>query len=258
MKTSLSLIITTSALISLPASAAVLLNDSFGGEKNTITGSSDGQTGTLAGINRVERNFNANAIVDGAGRLRFDNNTTNGNEGSIVYYDNNFTGLNAFTVTLESLTGSSAGNGRVIGFSVGQTKANLDAVSGTSPANSVADFFIGYDMIDDTGLSVFHNGTSQGFLGSPTLSSPDNLSVVFTFADMNATTALNYAVYLDDAFVGSGSTAWSGTDENYIAMQSTYSDTSFISSFELTNVPEPTSFSLLALGLGGLMLRRRK
>lgn len=214
--------------------------------------SADGKSGSLGALTwtGITAMLDANNIVDiNNNRLRMDAINTNGANGGFAYLsDHNFIDASiksagTFTVSLDLVSTSSGGDGRVIGFGVGASLAELSAVNSASPNSNPADVFFIYDNIGaNRGLRVYHNGAPQGTVliafpeGTP--SPPDTLSGTFTFADMDVGTTLEYELFIDGISVITGSTTWSGTDENYLSLGSNHSNPSFFDNFSVT-IPGP-------------------
>lgn len=281
-KTILSAIVVTGSLsFANQSGAAVIFRDTFarsGETDNTdLNSSGSGKSGTEASSDWVEvKNFRSAGIGLGTGdavipssptstlELRKVSGSSDGNNGSMIFIDHNFVGLSSFRVDMRLLGGSSAGDGRGFGFSIGQSRDDLINQDSASPSQAPGDFSIFYDSIGGTqGISTRHNGSFEANLQN-TAPYPRTLSAVFTFANMNLGTVLNYEVLLDNNPIGSGSTAWSGTDENYISLQSNYTNFARINFFEVSGefapvvvIPEPSVAILSSLGLLALMRRRR-
>jgi len=220
-----------------PASGDILFADSFDRPDSTdLNASFIGKSGILGVLSYVEANYLAgnSAIQSNQLNLRGDGG---GGVGK-AYPDYNFidTGIAAsgtFTVSLDINAVSSVGEGRLIGFGVGQSKAEI--VPGG--LTGVSDVFIGYDDIGSSRYLVV--ATNSVTVAAPpfpagTPSRPDTMTVVFTFANMNANTALNYEVFLDGTSVVTGTSAWSGTDENYISLHSSMSTIGLADNFEVS------------------------
>ncbi|MFK7852228.1 MAG: PEP-CTERM sorting domain-containing protein [Akkermansiaceae bacterium] len=260
---------TTSLSFFNQAEAVVLFRDTFSRAAGTdLNASGSGKSGLFGSSDWVEssngRLANGDAVIVSGNRMELQKpgGDANGNNGAMIYIDNNFSNLSSFRVDMRVLSGSSAGNGRFFGFSVGQSKAELDAQNSASPTAAPGDFSIFYDSIGSTkGIYTRKNGGSSTLIQTAT-PYPRTLSAEFTFADMNAGTALDYDILLDGTVIGSGSTAWSGTGENYVSLQSNYTGFSRINFVEVSGeiapdpIPEPSSLSLL--GLSGLLIFRRR
>ena len=238
----------------------ILFADTFNRANSSTTDgsalneSADGKSGPLGALTWTGRTSLATTgnIVDiNGGRLRMAAVDTNGNNGGLAYIsDHNFIDASiktagSFKVSIDiSSVSSPASETRFLGFGIGQSLAELDGLASAGQnANPPADVYIAYDGLPtSTGISVFHNGTNITPTRFPlpvgTQPLPDTLSAVFTFADMNAGTTLNFEVFLDGISAGTGSTTWSGTDENYISVTSNYSGTCTFDNF-LVTLPGP-------------------
>jgi hypothetical protein len=226
--------------------------DSPAADGSGLNESTAGKSGSLGALTWTGKTalLNAGNIVDiNGGRLRMDAFNTDGRNGGLAFIsDHNFIdaaikAAGSFKVSIDIASVSSAGEGRFIGFGIGQSLAELNGLTSASPSAYPSDVFIGYDDIGTArGIGVFHNGVN---VTSPLLafpdgatSRPDTLSAVFTFADMSAGTALDYEIFLDGLSVGTGSTTWGATDQNYLLVASTYSNPSTFDNF-FVSVPGP-------------------
>ncbi len=220
-----------------------------GSALNESTVGKSGSLGALTWTGRTALLATGNIVDINGSRLRMDAVDTNGANGGLAYIsDHNFIDASiktagTFKVSIDISSVSSSGESRVLGFGIGQSLAELGALASVSASGYPSDVYIGYDGIGTTqGIAVFHNGTNvtSPLLAFPvgTPSRPDTLSAVFTFANMNAGTQLNYAIFLDGSPVGTGSTTWGATDQNYISVTSTYSNPSTFDNFVVT-VPGP-------------------
>ncbi len=219
---------------------------------NEATSGKSGALGTLTWTGKTALNSPTGNIVDINGNsLRIDSVGSNGADGGLAYIsDHNFNDASiksagTFKVSVDIASASSAGDGRNIGFGVGSSLSELASVTSASAGSSPSDVFFVYDSVGASqGLRVFHNGVAQsgGLLpfpsGSGAPSPPDTISGTFTFADMNSGTTLNYELFVNGVSVVTGSTAWSGTDENYICLMSNYTNASTFDNFNVT-VPGP-------------------
>lgn len=259
---------------------SILFRDRFDGPsgvtRTNLNTNQNGQSGLFARQDWLENNIGGADAVISNGNLELRGNGSSGLNGSIVYLDYNFTQLGSFEVEVRYLNGQSGGNARRSGFSVGQSKQELANATGASSGRIPGDVFIAYDTIgpnpSDRGLFIGHNGVAQQFINQtqidaidgPGFGYPALIKAVFTYDDMNAGTALNYEVFLGSTSgnvlkITDGTTAWSGTNENYIAMASNYNNFSRVQTFQVNGVviPEPGSITA-GMALGGLMLLRRR
>ncbi len=213
----------------VPPPADILFIDTFSRADNTdLNASASGKSGTLGALNWVE--------VASAGDPFISNNTlrigetSGGASGwSIAYPDHNFTDAviasgGEFTVSVDLGAANSFGGTRFTGFSVGSSKAELDAWPSSNPANWTSDFFFGYDPTGTTEVKVFLGG-SQNYQQTINLNSGATLSVRFSgISNFNAGSSVNYEAFINGNSVRTGSFTWSGTNENYIALYSNYTE----------------------------------
>ena len=235
-----------------------LFRDTFdrtlGTDLNTSNG---GKSGTYSTAPWIEGGVNGEALIDEntggtVRRLVLKSTTSAGTDGIVAYPDVNFTGLSAFQVEFRILTGASAGNGRQMGFSVGQSKTELETIAGANNGTSVGDFYVGVDYIgnnptNDWNINIRQNGGNVKTLSYSALSAidpdfgmPDTITAYFTFPDMNSGSDLNYDLQLNGMSIDTGTVAWSGTDENYIAFQSNYTTGAFLSYVDIKGEPATT------------------
>ena len=251
------------------ASAATLFADNFNRPDNTnLNASTSGQSGILSTLNWVEVKSGGEPTITGS-TLRL-GETGAGGGWSTAYADHNFTDAiitsgGEFTVSLELVSLGSTGTTRFTGFTVGNSKAELDAWTSNNPTNASwsSDFFIGYDPsgAGSTGVYIYSNGTDFGSDNNISLSGGEILSVRFSgINDFNASSSINYEAFVDGGTaIATGSFTWSGNNQNYISLYSNYSSMQgVIDNFEVTAIPEPGSFLLGSLGLMILVMRRRR
>jgi M6 family metalloprotease-like protein/uncharacterized repeat protein (TIGR02543 family) len=227
------------------STSGVLFADNFNRSGNTnLNAAITGKSGTLGTLNWTEKTINGAATtiptvdINNSG-LRINNGTgdNGGSVGGFAWVNQNFIGLSQFTVSVDIAASTSGGDGRNSGFSIGQSLAELNAR--TNAGASPADLHVGWDNYGaTTGVVIYKNGSSQGYFGSG-LSAPDTLSATFTFANMNAGTTVNYEVFLNGASITTGTTTWSGTNENYINLQSNTTEDTRFDNFQISGVVVP-------------------
>ncbi|MCH7228502.1 beta strand repeat-containing protein [Haloferula sp. A504] len=226
------------AAASAHAQSTLLFRDDFTRPNNTnLNASTDGQSGGLSPLSWVEVNCDSGTAEINGNELRIDS-AGGGGSGAIVYPDNNFSGLTSLTVTMNIASGVSGGDGRSTGFGIGYSKSALDGKTSVSTVTGQAggsDIYIAYDTIGTTRLIITENGSSNvSITPIPSPAYPVEYSIVCTFADMNDGTTINYQVFENAGAtpIYSGTTTWSGTDQNYIGFASNYTsnaDIEFIS-----------------------------
>jgi len=230
------------------ATSDVLFADNFNRTNDTnLNTATFGKSGILGALNWTERAVDATAVtVDvSSNTLRMNDGTPlEEADGSAVWLNHNFTGLTEFTVSVDVAAASSTGESREIGIGIGQTVADLNAMTGASGSRSPADIYVGYDSIGaTTGIRVWENGTNVGYISSGGLSVPDTLSVKYRFANMNAGTPISYTIYVNGVEVTTRLAIWSGTDENYISLQTNYTSDVRFDNFQVTGVFVPTNYA---------------
>ena len=248
--------------------ATVLFADTFDrGNSTDLNASSAGKSGTLGALTYGEIGSTGNMSINGNQLAGGD--SAAGSGWSIAYINNhNFTDasistVGGFSVSIDIVSFASAGNGRYMGFGIGHSLTELSGLSGTLPGQvgGNADVVIGYDSVGATqGIAVFKNGVQFGSHtafppGFP--ARPDTLTVTYTFSNFTAGSTVGYEVFLDTTSVLTGSTVWSGTNENYISINSNLSaEQARFDNLAITIVPEPSA--VLLCGLGALCFLRRK
>ncbi|MGD7652581.1 MAG: Ig-like domain-containing protein [Verrucomicrobiales bacterium] len=208
-----------------------------------INGTNNGKYGTLGSLMWTARAFASNTfgVVDGA-LTQVD--ASDGVNGGLAYInDHNFTDTvisagGGFSITVDIVSYNTGGSGRYWGIGVGQSLAELDAL--TANDNSVAsgrtvpDLWVGYRNTTDS-LEIWNNGV-QNETESVTGGLPDaptTMRIDYDFSDFNAGSTVTYSVFFDDSETAftSGSFTWSATDENYISVGNNLTNTSKLDNF---------------------------
>ena len=234
--------------------AALLFGDSFDRPNSTdLNASTDGKTGLLGALNWGSGTLQSLIDING-NALRTNNNDSDGNDGAWAWVEHNFVGLTEFTVTVD-ISQSSGGNGRFAGFRVGQALADISGETDSAIGGKAADVAVYYDNIGTTkGMRIYEGSADQGYFAFPNAAgAPDTVSARFTFANMNAGTALGYEVFFNGDSVMSDATAWSGTNENTISLQSNSTNNTLFDNFQVTApVPSVPLTLTTNTGTGGL------
>lgn len=143
-------------------------------------------------------------------------------------------------------------------FSASMTGAfNVAATLGNpvpGPAGGIAsDFWIA--LRGDGSLAW--GGSSGNVLGVTGLAKTGSVEVDFTLSDFNSGSTVNYEVFYNSVSQGTGSFAWSGTNQNYIGLDARDNTGVSFDNFSVTTVPEPATAALGLLGAAALLRRRR-
>lgn len=243
------------------SAAIVLFADNFNrGNSTDLNASTAGKSGTLGTLNWNER------VI--GGDMEILSNQMNFNSGSdtaltnVPYVNHNFTGLTQITVEFDFISASASGGIRYLGFSIGNAKATLDALTASGPFGDIGIYFDRATSLTPftSGVVIREAGNADTYI-TRTLAANDTLSATFTFADMNIGTAINYEVFHEGISIHTGSHAWSATDQNYIGFSNTHrqtaGDNNIIDNFSVSTIPEPSTALLGGIGLLALLRRRR-
>ena len=130
----------------------------------------------------------------------------------------------------------------------------IGAPVGPTPTNVVSDFWIGLRGNNSIAWGG-RTGNVHGVAGLP--AKTGTISVDFNFADFNAGSTVNYEVFLNDVSRGTGSFAWSGTNQNHIGIDARDNTAVSFDNFRIETIPEASVVPLLGLGLAGILRRRR-
>jgi len=253
----------TFAFTGASASAATLFADNFSRADNTdLNAATTGKSGSLGALDWVEVKSGADPSIT-SNQLRLGESGAAGGW-SIAYLNHNFIDAiissgGEFTVTTDIGNAGSGGGTRFNGFAVGHSLAEVNGWAANNPTSFTSDFFFGYDPTGTTEVKIFTNGGSQVHQRTINLNAGAELSVHFTLSDFNAGSTVNYEAFVNGVSEDTGSFTWSGTNENYIALYSNYTThTAIQDNFEVSAVPEPSTFALAAFGLLGLLAFRRR
>jgi len=227
-----------------------------------------GQPGFTNGAN-AGNGFNAWTIASGTVSTNgFAGNFVGspGNAGTLTNFTTLYTGGNAFSIYAGGEPGAFTDAGRVftsslavgdifrhsMGFSFDNGNKGFDLRSG---GNGVFNFNISSGRYDFSGAGT--NGLAMTSWGGVR-----EQGVVINFAFTRTSTGLNYAInsLQDSALNVTGSVAAAGLDEiKYYISGAGGGDGGnlWFNNLEIQQIPEPSSFSLLALGATGLLALRR-
>lgn len=247
---------TTWAFTTVAFDPTLLFADNFNRPNSSdLNAKTAGQSGILAPLTWSTGTLESTIdILNNS--LRINNDDGDGNDGSWAWLEHNFTGLTTFTVTMDITQQSSGGNGRYVGFRIGQSLADISGEATAALSGNAADVGVYLDTVGATrGIQVWEGSTSLGYVtGNVANLTPGVLSATFTFADMNAGTTLDYEVFLDGVSQHTGSTTWSGTDENYISLQSNSTNNTLIDSFEVRSDGTVEQELMLSIASSGGLL----
>jgi hypothetical protein len=272
MKSMWKISILAALVMAVNANATVLFSDSFDRANNTdIDASSDGMGGTLSPLTY-------NEVFEGSGQassIQVSSNQLNVAVGvgmSSLYLDRNFTDAaiisdGGFSISLDvtSITSADDWGNRFGGFGVGNTLAEAqaagDSFDSAAPFRGVvgwgdkgiSDFFV--DLAYDSKVRIWNNGHIDQAIDVAARSG--SITVDFLVADFNAGSAVTALVYFNGAYLTSQNFVWDNTDANYVGISGRTAGAGvFLDNLEIATIPEPAT--LLLLGLGAFVLRKRK
>jgi len=254
------------------ARATVLFSDSYDrADMTDIDASSVGMGGTLSPMVYQE-------VFEGSGQpssIQVIGNRLNVARGvgmSSMYLDHNFTDASilaagGFSMSMDvaSITSADDQANRFGGFGVGMTAAEAaaakDSFDSAAPFRGVvgwgdkgiSDFFV--DLALDNNLRLWNNGHIVNTINVG--AAAGTIAVDFLFADFNAGTQVTAIVYFNGIQQDTQNFLWDHTESNYVGISGrTAGNGVFLDNLEIATVPEPAT--LLVLGLGSLLVRRRK
>ncbi|MCA9236211.1 MAG: hypothetical protein KDA44_12120 [Planctomycetales bacterium] len=198
---------------------------------------------------------------------------------SNAYVNHNFLNTPAFAVSVDVTGYGGTSNQQGGAFAVGMSEAEAasagDAFGGhpigsTTPGDKLTDAFEGTandgTAVSDFWVALRGNNTivwggfgAENEFGSVGVGAKTGtISAEFYAADFNAGSNVNYKVFYNGALQGTGSFPWSGTNENYIALDARDGGSVGFDNLAVTTVPEPAAAMLAALAIGGLGVVRRR
>jgi hypothetical protein len=254
------------------ANATVLFSDSFDrADMTDIDASSVGMSGTLSPMVYQEA-FEGSGQATSIQVIGSNLNIARGAGMSSLYLDHNFTDASilsagGFSMAMDvvSITSADDQANRFGGFGVGMTAAEAaaaaDSFDSAAPFRGVvgwgdkgiSDFFV--DLALDNNLRLWNNGHIVNTINVG--AAAGTIAVDFLFADFNAGTQVTAVVYFNGVQQDTQTFTWDHTNSNYIGISGrTAGDGVFLDNLGIATVPEPAT--LILLGLGGLLMRRKK
>ncbi|MFO0790799.1 MAG: PEP-CTERM sorting domain-containing protein [Pirellulales bacterium] len=202
------------------------------------------------------------------------------NAGTVnMFVEHNFvnpeiTAAGGFSVSLDvnGISQATSGQGATVAIGMSRTEAlsgrdanDGGAAAAITPIAKFTNAFQDAPFTTGTVLADFYfamradKTVAWGVGGTqPSVAAPSKATVAaktgtikatFSFPDFNAGSPVNYTVYYNGVAQGSGSFAWSGTNENYIGIDARDSTLVQMDNFNIQTVPEPTTFGLIAMTL---------
>jgi hypothetical protein len=249
------------AALSLSAQGEVLFADNFNRADNgDLNAAATGKSGSLGALNWLEKDSGGGGQIV-SNELQLGETGAGGGWG-LAYVDHNFTDAaittnGNFSVSVDIINDVTGGSTRYAGIAVGGSATDYSGWTDNNPANQNVDFYIGYDGSGTEQFRIWENGVLTTTTNL-TFANPDTLRVDFTnVTSFAATTTINYEVFNNGSSVASGDFTWGGTNENYLGLFTNWTDGGAeLDNFSVSTVPEPGSLALL--GLGGLLIARRR
>ena len=252
--------------------ATILFADNFDRPDATVTGdgtsadgdingTNSGKSGTLGDLMWAGRAFNSNTFGVVGNALTQVSSLAGANGGLAYINDHNFTDSvistgGGFSITIDIVSYATGGSGRWWTIGVGQSLAELDALTENNNqdalALSSADLLVAYR--NTTGdLEIYNNGvlntveTVTTGLPAP----PTTIRVDYALSDFNQGSIVTYEVFFDsdETPFTTGSFTWSETEENYISLGNNLSGNSQLDNFVVrANVAVPLQLGIVQNG----------
>ncbi|MBN1844224.1 MAG: PEP-CTERM sorting domain-containing protein [Sedimentisphaerales bacterium] len=254
------------------ANAAVMFRDSFDRPDNTnIDADSTGMSGPLAPMVYQEA-FEGSGQPSSIQILSNQLNVAVGAGMSSMYLDHNFTDADillagGFSVSLDvvSITNANDQANRFGGFGVGNTLAEAQAAADCFDSafpfrgvvgqadKGISDLFV--DLALDQNVRIWNNGHIVNTINVGAASG--TIKADFLLTDFAAGSSVTALVYFNGAAIDTQSFTWDNTGANYLGISGRTAGAGvFLDNLQIAAIPEPATLALL--GLGTLLLRRRK
>lgn len=160
----------------------------------------------------------------------------------------------AFAIGMSASEAASAGDAFDQVSSMTGAFNDLSTLGGSLSGTVVSDFWLALRG-NNTLVWGSGAGTVNGVSGLS--AKTGTISATFAFTDFNAGSTVNFDVYYNGIHEGNGTFTWSGTDENYIGIDSRDSSGTSFDNLNIAAAPEPSSFALFLLGAAGMLIRRK-
>ena len=262
-------------VMAVNANATVLFQDTYdrADDFDISANAPAGMSGTLASTMTYSEDFQGS----GAESIKIKENTLRMAVAagmSSMHLNHNFTDSSiatagGFSVSLDVLLINASGDelNRWAGFGLGMSES--EAASAGDPWDSdyalrpsatpdgtfstiVTDFYV--DVAMDNKVRLWSDGVVL-----ETIDIGDyrgTLRADFYLSDFNQGTVVTSKIYFNDDYLTTVTFDWSGTDENYIGISARANNNVNLDNLEIATIPEPAT--MIFLGLGGLLLRRKK
>ncbi len=279
-------------MMALNANATVLFSDNYNrANDNNIDASSGGMGGSLGSLTYVEiGDDEIYPVQSGTGNpypelTHIENNQlymATGTNMSTMYLDHNFTdaailsdgGMKIGLSIIQDLGAGTTGQ-YFAGFGVGNTLQECEDVwfdhngtgfrgqVGNSLQEGVSDLWVGWSPRFGGIIQVFKNGpTEKGGenynIENISLTGNDRLELELFFDSFGDGSTVNANILWNGTVVGTDSFAWDADTmlENYIGINGRQAAGFVVDDLVIQTIPEPAT--LLLLGVGALVLRKRK
>jgi hypothetical protein len=192
-----------------------------------------------------------------------------------LFVNHNFTNADilaagGFTVSLDikeiaQAPDASKGVAIAVGMSLTEAQSGHDGFDGTTnPATTVSKYTNAFQntafttgaVLGDFYFGLRGDGSMAYGFGTPTgaaaptivtgLASTGTISAKFGVSSFNAGSTVSYEVFFNGISKGTGTFAWSGTNENYIGIDARDGVRARMDNFSVSTVPEPATVGLIA------------